>query len=691
MKDGGSVPNNGQFLVCRCSGCRHIQFYEAVAKRFGSIAVHSRVLSLFTRLRDTPEDEWLCIRAASAAYQLSAGTVVQLRVRARQGLESLPLHAGMGNRNAAMPTAERQFVLSHLSKLASEAVALPWRLHVMLPEQYSTWEEVYNAYAASIPINHLPISFTSWRRLKKEHFPLLKLDTAEVCFCGRCKELISEHARAVGGEKGEVIARYRQHQKEQLEARRLYQSRKELRSKATESTRLDKYNPLLPPFVEPRVGRANRDAVTSLEMIDTMMRWSEKGGCRPKEFLGSSLRLSADYKQSVPAVKTKKQTQAEYQAKKPMREVFGVVDTGLPKGFLYVHGREAGHKSSNSVANILLHHLFWEWRGQEQLWLYLDNCGGQNKNRTVLALLYLLVETGIFQRTHLCFMMPGHSKFDPDELFGATANVLKRRSWLNDGELLAHLSLSCFGGRRVTVRRVREIDFVDLTAQVKKIKFRAFHGIQKQRELVVTSASCRSGTVWHQQQLGLEFEGSTVISGEARIAEKMRGDLRTLPTGSPGEEVKMKADILKCENRSRLEPEVCEKIEQKEERKHRKKTALRRKVEERAKAARERSEIEALKATEQAKRNANFSTNSPEMRHAAKSMRHHLGSKRTPVGSQHKLFQLLQTNQQFQQKLLKRKRRKNNRALKNREQKQHKRKRNRDSLNPNPQKKRRGE
>ncbi|XP_053385302.1 uncharacterized protein LOC123524917 isoform X2 [Mercenaria mercenaria] len=53
----------------------------------------------------------------------------------------------------------------------------------------------------------------------------------------------------------------------------------------------------------------------------------------------------------------------------------------------------------------------------DTLYIQLDNCLGQNKNRYVLGFLAKLVEENIFKKVKLSFLMVGHTHEDIDQLF----------------------------------------------------------------------------------------------------------------------------------------------------------------------------------------------------------------------------------------------------------------------------------
>lgn len=63
-----------------------------------------------------------------------------------------------------------------------------------------------------------------------------------------------------------------------------------------------------------------------------------------------------------------------------------------------------------------------------KLFLQMDNCGKDNKNRWVFSFLSLLVAKGIFEEVQLNFMMVGHTHEDIDALFGHYSENLRKQS-----------------------------------------------------------------------------------------------------------------------------------------------------------------------------------------------------------------------------------------------------------------------
>ncbi len=59
------------------------------------------------------------------------------------------------------------------------------------------------------------------------------------------------------------------------------------------------------------------------------------------------------------------------------------------------------------------------------LLLHLDNCGRENKNHTVLAVLGALVEMGLFREIYLTFLPVGHTHAKVDQRFSRISVKLR--------------------------------------------------------------------------------------------------------------------------------------------------------------------------------------------------------------------------------------------------------------------------
>ena len=108
----------------------------------------------------------------------------------------------------------------------------------------------------------------------------------------------------------------------------------------------------------------------------------------------------------------------------------GIVDVSEDQLYAYIYEESAAKKGANNVASILMYHVitfvldnFRYSAGINELNIVMDNCGGQNKNGTVLKMAAYFVERGWFKSVNMIFLVKGHTKNDCDRMF----NLLKMK------------------------------------------------------------------------------------------------------------------------------------------------------------------------------------------------------------------------------------------------------------------------
>ncbi|XP_061174842.1 uncharacterized protein LOC133183984 [Saccostrea echinata] len=109
--------------------------------------------------------------------------------------------------------------------------------------------------------------------------------------------------------------------------------------------------------------------------------------------------------------------------------IHGIGIYGFFDFFQWSHG-------SNLTISILIHCLLMLETLPDTLYLQMDNCPGQNKNRFILGFLCWLVEIGIFKKIKISFLMVGHTHEDIDQVFSRFSSLLSRRSVLTLPKLM---------------------------------------------------------------------------------------------------------------------------------------------------------------------------------------------------------------------------------------------------------------
>lgn len=103
----------------------------------------------------------------------------------------------------------------------------------------------------------------------------------------------------------------------------------------------------------------------------------------------------------------------------------------------YVWTENVHKKGSNEISSCLFHSLKkLNLEGIKKIRLFADGCGGQNKNKTLLAMVsnWLLQTLSCVQEVEIFFPIRGHSFIPPDRLFGLCAKDISKRQVIENPE-----------------------------------------------------------------------------------------------------------------------------------------------------------------------------------------------------------------------------------------------------------------
>ena len=141
---------------------------------------------------------------------------------------------------------------------------------------------------------------------------------------------------------------------------------------------------------------------------------------------GSWLHLSIDAMRIryLPNIGCGPQAHTLYFLKKLKIYLIGIINESNGEGTGFLWDETLKPTTTNHVATCLWMYLLLCGRGEERLRLTLDNCG-VNKSYVFVAFVVTLVIFGFFETVDLCWLVAGHTKFSPDQIFGIISSSLK--------------------------------------------------------------------------------------------------------------------------------------------------------------------------------------------------------------------------------------------------------------------------
>jgi DNA-binding CsgD family transcriptional regulator len=178
----------------------------------------------------------------------------------------------------------------------------------------------------------------------------------------------------------------------------------------------------------------------------------------------SIMEISLDYKSGVTFPKMRSQPQEMYFLSKPLCHVFGIVEESKEPvtSTLYMYSNEVGKQNWRHVVVMVEKYILEnKTEGQHQLILRADNCGGQNKNKYMMAYAADLVRREIFDTVRIDYLPVGHTKFSCDRVFGILSNCLNR-SHIYNSQNIVDVSNNISNVTGVFLQRKDFVDYTEL-------------------------------------------------------------------------------------------------------------------------------------------------------------------------------------------------------------------------------------
>ena len=105
-------------------------------------------------------------------------------------------------------------------------------------------------------------------------------------------------------------------------------------------------------------------------------------------------------------------------------------------------------RGANVTISVLHQMLLCLWRSNggvlpRKMYLQMDNCWRENKNKYVFAYLSDLILKDVFDDIYVSFLIKGHTHFDPDQVFSRISTRLKIRNAFCPSEFKKQLRKVC--------------------------------------------------------------------------------------------------------------------------------------------------------------------------------------------------------------------------------------------------------
>lgn len=246
----------------------------------------------------------------------------------------------------------------------------------------------------------------------------------------------------------------------------------------------------------------------------------QKSWSNPEKYLSISIDGMDHQKTSLPAFR--RETKATGSQEKLDVHVTGVLIHGhYPHAAAY-EWTDNHLSDSNMTIHVLLDTIRQVFEHKREngiplpsvLYLQMDNCTRENKNKYLMSVLHLLVYAGVFKKIKLSFLPVGHTHEDVDQMFSRFATKLRGQHVMSLPDLMRAIK-DAFQPPPITIR-VKEVACWNKFLEPRLLKVK---GIMAPRVFIVKADS--SGVVRHWYKM------------EMQVRKKVDPSC-TLPLNSPG-------------------------------------------------------------------------------------------------------------------------------------------------------------
>ena len=163
---------------------------------------------------------------------------------------------------------------------------------------------------------------------------------------------------------------------------------------------------------------------------------------------------------------------------------FGIHNSKNDTATFYLYHQGTAGKGSNEVCSFIMKYINDNVPlNVDELYLYSDNCTGQNKNHTMIRFLLHLTDTGRFKKIVFRLPIRGHSYLPCDRVFGLVKRNLRKHDRYYTVKEVAEIILSSSKHRKFTVDLIESGDVLDFQSWWPKFyKKSSFGRKQKFRE-----------------------------------------------------------------------------------------------------------------------------------------------------------------------------------------------------------------
>lgn len=220
---------------------------------------------------------------------------------------------------------------------------------------------------------------------------------------------------------------------------------------------------------------------------------------------------------------------AAFYNRKVMTYNFGIHSANQESGHMFMWPEIVARRGSDETASCIWKYITKNDPSNDDLIVFSDNCGGQNKNWNLMSFWYHLVTAGIYKSIEHRFLIPGHTRLPCDRDFALIENQKKRVNQIYSPKDWFELVRQANQKKPFDVTEMKSEDFLTFDQLLKNITKRTIKDDKtplKFREVRCFSFKSDSNLMHVKYALADRFSDVTIA--KAGLFPCASGDLKEL-------------------------------------------------------------------------------------------------------------------------------------------------------------------
>ncbi|KAK5639727.1 hypothetical protein RI129_010538 [Pyrocoelia pectoralis] len=207
---------------------------------------------------------------------------------------------------------------------------------------------------------------------------------------------------------------------------------------------------------------------------------------------------------------------------------FTIYETFTRNGICYIWQEKDGKRGSNEICSNLFNYLKGvdETGHTKRVEFFCDNCGGQNKNKSVLFMVFHFLKTSkSIDEVTITFLLAGHTYMPVDSIHAVIEKFIKGKSIMAPSEWPTILTNARTKPKPYIVKLLTHNDFFDFKNSTKQLKLKTDSNSLRLKDLKIVKFIKNNEVFFYNYKYEDQYKECRILVKEQELAKAYKSTL----------------------------------------------------------------------------------------------------------------------------------------------------------------------